>query len=206
MKNILLSTLLFCVTIFGLNAQEIDEANGIFTDFNQFKSKKSCPIQSIKLKKKSDFLLSVKSIEAVCYGYRKPNKLIAIHFENEIYYNMKYNVEFLTRNKFSKLLVIGKYCAFIVNESFPINIQGQAGFNTGGLLGTLILGPNGKNKIYYLDVDKGHKTKVLSKNRLKKILSVDQELLDSFNSEKNISAELFLSYLKKINLKLKKNE
>ena len=206
MKKILLSTLLFCCTISGLNAQEIDVANGVFTDFNQFKSKKSCPIQSIKLKKKNDFLLSVKSIEADCYGYKKPNKLIAIHYENEIYYNMKYNVEFLTRNKFSKLLVIGKYCAFIVNESFPINIQGQAGFNTGGLLGALILGPNGKNKIYYLDVDKGHKTKVLSRNRLIKILSVDQDLLDSFTKEKDISAELFLSYLRKVNLNFVKND
>ncbi len=149
MKIIIPSILLFFITISGLNAQEIEGYNGIFTDFNQFKSKKSCPIQSIKLKKSSDFLLSVKSIVADCYGYKKPNKLIAIHYENEIYYNMKFNVEFLTRNKFSKLLVIGKYCAFIVNESFPINIQGQAGFNTGGLLGALILGPNGKIKFIF---------------------------------------------------------
>ena len=99
-----------------------------------------------------------------CTGYKKTNKLIAIQYENEIYYNMKFNVEFLTRNKFSKLLVNGKYCAFLVDESYPMNIQGQAGFNTGGLLGAIILGPNGKNKIYYLDIDIGHKTKVLTKN------------------------------------------
>ena len=201
MKIIITSLVLFFITIFELNAQEANTYNGVFIDFNQFKSKKNCPIKSIKLKNNNDLLLSVKNIVSDCTGYKKTNKLIAIQYENEIYYNMKFNVEFLTRNKFSKLLVNGKYCAFLVDESYPMNIQGQAGFNTGGLLGTIILGPNGKNKIYYLDIDKGHKTKVLTKKRLKKLLSIDQELLDSFNKEENISADLFLNYLKKLNLK-----
>jgi len=190
---------------FVLNAQETATHIGVFTDFNQFKSKKDCPIKSIKLKNKSPLLLSVKNIESDCKGYKKTNKLIAIQYENEIYYNMKFNVEFLTRNKFSKLLVNGKYCAFLVDESYPINIQGQAGFNTGGLLGTFILGPNGKNKIYYLDVDTGHKTKVLTRKRLRKLLSIDQKLLDAFHNEKKMSAELFLSYLEKLNLKFENN-
>ena len=42
---------------------------------------------------------------------------------------MRFNVEFLTKNKFSKLLVKGKYCAFKVDESYPKNIQGQADFS-----------------------------------------------------------------------------
>ena len=75
------------------------------------------------------------------------------------------------------------------------------GFNTGGLFGALILGPNGKNKIYYLDIDKGYKTKVLTTKRLKKLLEKDGKLLESFNNEKNINAELFLNYLGKLNKK-----
>ena len=204
MKITITNLILFFITIFELNAQEIDAHNGVFIDFDQFKLKKSCPIKSINLKNSNDLLLSVKNIASDCKGYKKTNKLIAIQYENEIYYNMKFNVEFLTRNKFSKLLVNGKYCAFLVNESYPRNIQGQAGFNTGGLLGAMILGPNGKNKIYYLDIDKGHKTKVLTRKRLKKLLSNDKELLDSFNKEENISADLFLTYLKKLNLKFEK--
>ena len=100
---------------------------------------------------------------------------------------MRFNVEFLTKNKFSKLLVKGKHCAFKVDESYPKNIQGQAGFNIGGFVGAIILGPHGKNKIYYLDTSQGYKTKVLTNNRLKEILSQEEELLEAFNKEEDIS-------------------
>ncbi|MDB4206335.1 hypothetical protein N9773_00010 [Flavobacteriaceae bacterium] len=203
MKIITPSLILLFITLFELNAQETGISNGLFITFNQFKSKKSCPIKSIDLNS-SDLLLSVKNIVSDCAGYKKTNKLIAIQYENDIYYNMKFNVEFLTKNKFSKLLVNGKYCAFLVDESYPINIQGQAGFNTGGLLGAIILGANGKNKIYYFDIEKGHKTKVLTKKRLKELLSIDKELFDSFNKEENISADLFLNYLEKLNKEYEK--
>jgi len=201
MKIILKSIILLIITTFETNAQDIESSNGVFIDFDQFKSKQICLTQSINLKNHSDLLLSVDKIDSDCPRYKKPNKLIAIQYENEIYYNMKYNVEFLTKNKFSRLLVRGKYCAFLVDESYPKNIQGQAGFHTGGLLGAIILGSNGKNKIYYLDIDQGHKTKVLTKNRLKELLSIDKKLLNSFNSEQSMSAELFLKYLKRLNLK-----
>jgi len=42
----------------------------------------------------------------------------------------------------------------------------------------------------------------LTKNRLKEILSQEKELLDAFNEEKDISAELYLNYLEKLNKKV----
>tara|TARA_B110000879_G_C10914453_1_gene409597 strand:+ start:114 stop:680 length:567 start_codon:yes stop_codon:yes gene_type:complete len=184
-----------------ISGQENPVENGIFTNFNQFKSEKPCEIKSFYLKDKTDLLITIDNLESNCKGFKKTNKIIAIKYNNETYYNMRFNVEFMTKNRFSKLLVKGKYCAFLVDESYPINIQGQAGFNTGGLFGALILGPNGKNKIYYLDIDKGYKTKVLTTKRLKKLLEKDGKLLESFNNEKNINAELFLNYLGKLNKK-----
>jgi hypothetical protein len=201
MKVIITKILIIGLITSNLNAQESKKNNGIFVNFEQFKLNQPCPLESLDLKKGNELLLSVDDIESKC-KFKKVNKIIAISFENEIYYNMCFNVEFLTKNKFSKLLVKGKYCAFKVDESYPKNIQGQAGFNTGGLIGAIILGPNGKNKIYYLDTSKGHKTKVLTKNRLKEILSQEKELLDAFNEEKDISAELYLNYLEKLNKKV----
>jgi hypothetical protein len=202
MKIIITKIFIIGLIISNLNAQEFKENNGIFANFEQFKLKQPCSLKSIDLKKRSELFLSVNDIESDC-KFKKVNKIIAISFENEIYYNMRFNVEFLTKNKFSKLIVNGTYCAFKVDESYPKNIQGQAGFNTGGLIGATILGPNGKNKIYYLDTSKGYKTKVLTKNRLKEILSQEKQLLDAFNKEKDISAELYLKYLGKLNEKIK---
>ena len=201
MKIIITKIFIIGLIISNLNAQESKENNGIFMNFEQFKLNQPCPLASIDLKKRSELFLSVDDIESEC-KFKKVNKIIAISFENEIYYNMRFNVEFLTKNKFSKLLVKGKYCAFKVDESYPKNIQGQAGFNTGGLVGAIILGPNGKNKIYYLDTSQGYKTKVLTKNRLKEILSQEEELLEAFNKEEDVSAELYLNYLEKLNKKV----
>ena len=186
------------IIISNLNAQEFKESNGVFMNFEQFKSNQHCPLESIDFKKRSELFLSVNDIKSDC-KFKKVNKVIAISFDNEIYYNMRFNVEFLTKNKFSKLQVKGKYCAFLVDESYPENIQGQAGFNTGGLVGAIILGPNGKNKVYYLDTSEGYKTKVLTKNRLKELLSQEKDLLDSFNKEKDITAQLYLEYLERLN-------
>ncbi len=204
MKIIITNLLLIYITIFELNAQESNASDGIFADFDQFKSETPCQVKSIAFKNKSELLLEVNDIVSDCTGYKKINKIIAIQYDKEIYYNMRFNVEFMTKNKFSKLLVKGKYCAFLVDESYPMNIQRQAGFNSGGLMGAIIRGPNGNNKIYYLDIDTGYKTKILTKKRLKELLNVNKELLDSFNKEENISAELFLNYLEKLNQKLKK--
>ena len=188
------------IIISNLNAQEVKESNGVFINFEQFKSNQPCPLESIDFKEQSELFLSVNDIESDC-KFKKVNKIIAISFDNEIYYNMRFNVEFSTKNKFSKLQVKGKYCAFLVDESYPENIQGQAGFNTGGLIGTIILGANGKNKVYYLDTSEGYKTKVLTKNRLKELLSQEKNLLDSFIKEKDITAELYLNYLERLNKK-----
>lgn len=188
------------IIISNLNAQEVKESNGVFINFEQFKSNQPCPLESIDFKGRSELFLSVNDIESDC-KFKKVNKIIAISFDNEIYYNMRFNVEFSTKNKFSKLQVKGKYCAFLVDESYPENIQGQAGFNTGGLIGTIILGANGKNKVYYLDTSEGYKTKVLTKNRLKELLSQEKNLLDSFNKEKDITAELYLNYIERLNKK-----
>jgi hypothetical protein len=190
------------IIISNLNAQEIKESNGVFINFEQFKSNEPCQLESIDFKERSELFLSVNDIESDC-KFKKVNKIIAISFDNEIYYNMRFNVEFSTKNKFSKLQVKGKYCAFLVDESYPENIQGQAGFNTGGLIGAIILGANGKNKVYYLDTSEGYKTKVLTKNRLKEILSQEKDLLDSFNKEGDITAELYLNYLERLNKKFK---
>ena len=188
------------IIISNLNAQEVKESNGVFINFEQFKSNQPCPLESIDFKGRSELFLSVNDIESDC-KFKKVNKIIAISFDNEIYYNMRFNVEFSTKNKFSKLQVKGKYCAFLVDESYPENIQGQAGFNTGGFIGTIILGANGKNKVYYLDTSEGYKTKVLTKNRLKELLSQEKNLLDSFNKEKDITAELYLNYIERLNKK-----
>jgi hypothetical protein len=201
MNNKILYLIFLLTSILKISGQENPVENGIFTNFNQFKSEKPCEIKSFYLKDKTDLLITIDNLESNCKGFKKTNKIIAIKYNNETYYNMRFNVEFMTKNRFSKLLVKGKYCAFLVDESYPINIQGQAGFNTGGLFGALILGPNGKNKIYYLDIDKGYKTKVLTTKRLKKLLEKDGKLLESFNNEKNINAELFLNYLGKFNKK-----
>ena len=201
MKIIITKIFIIGLIISNLNAQESKENNGIFVNFEQFKLNQPCQLESLDLKKRSELLLSVDDIESEC-KFKKVNKIIAISFENEIYYNMRFNVEFLTKNKFSKLLVKGKYCAFKVDESYPKNIQGQAGFNIGGFVGAIILGPNGKNKIYYLDTSQGYKTKVLTNNRLKEILSQEEELLEAFNKEEDISAELYLNYLEKLNKKV----
>jgi|TARA_B110000027_G_C15944375_1_gene222716 hypothetical protein len=201
MNNKILYLIFLLTSILKISGQENPVENGIFTNFNQFKSEKPCEIKSFYLKDKTDLLITIDNLESNCKGFKKTNKIIAIKYNNETYYNMRFNVEFMTKNRFSKLLVKGKYCAFLVDESYPINIQGQAGFNTGGLFGALILGPNGKNKIYYLDIDKGYKTKVLTTKRLKKLLEKDGKLLESFNNEKNINAELFLNYLGKLNKK-----
>jgi hypothetical protein len=201
MNNKILYLIFLLTSILKISGQENPVDNGIFTNFNQFKSEKPCEIKSFYLKDKTDLLITIDNLESNCKGFKKTNKIIAIKYNNETYYNMRFNVEFMTKNRFSKLLVKGKYCAFLVDESYPINIQGQAGFNTGGLFGALILGPNGKNKIYYLDIDKGYKTKVLTTKRLKKLLEKDGKLLESFNNEKNINAELFLNYLGKLNKK-----
>jgi hypothetical protein len=201
MNNKILYLIFLLNSILKISGQENPVENGIFTNFNQFKSEKPCEIKSFYLKDKTDLLITIDNLESNCKGFKKTNKIIAIKYNNETYYNMRFNVEFMTKNRFSKLLVKGKYCAFLVDESYPINIQGQAGFNTGGLFGALILGPNGKNKIYYLDIDKGYKTKVLTTKRLKKLLEKDGKLLESFNNEKNINAELFLNYLGKLNKK-----
>jgi len=201
MNNKILYLIFLLTSILKISGQENPVDNGIFTNFNQFKSEKPCEIKSFYLKDKTDLLITIDNLESNCKGFKKTNKIIAIKYNNETYYNMRFNVEFMTKNRFSKLLVKGKYCAFLVDESYPINIQGQAGFNTGGLFGALILGPNGKNKIYYLEIDKGYKTKVLTTKRLKKLLEKDGKLLESFNNEKNINAELFLNYLGKLNKK-----
>tara|TARA_R110002051_G_scaffold247948_1_gene307436 strand:- start:1516 stop:2127 length:612 start_codon:yes stop_codon:yes gene_type:complete len=201
MNSKILYLIFLLTSILKISGQENPIENGIFTNFNQFKLEKPCEIKSFDLKDKTDLLITINNIESNCKGFKKTNKIIAIKYNNETYYNMRFNVEFMTKNRFSKLLVQGKYCAFLVDESYPINIQGQAGFNTGGLFGALILGPNGKNKIYYLDIDKGYKTKVLTTKRLKKLLEKDGKLLESFNNEKNITAELFLNYLDKLNKK-----
>ena len=200
MKIVIAKIFMISVIISNLNAQEFKESNGVFINFEQFKSNQPCPLESIDFKERSELFLSVNDIESDC-KFKKVNKIIAISFDNEIYYNMRFNVEFLTKNKFSKLQVKGKYCAFLVDESYPENIQGQAGFNTGGLIGAIILGANGKNKIYYLDTSEGYKTKVLTKNRLKELLSQEKDLLDSFNKEKDITAELYLNYLERLNKK-----
>ncbi|WP_037348617.1 DUF6563 family protein [Sediminibacter sp. Hel_I_10] len=200
MKIVIAKIFMIGIMISNLNAQEFKESNGVFINFEQFKSNEPCPLESIDLKERSELFLSVNNIESDC-KFKKVNKIIAISFDNEIYYNMRFNVEFLTKNKFSKLQVKGKYCAFMVDESYPENIQGQAGFNTDGLIGEIILGANGKNKIYYLDTSKGYKTKVLTKNRLKELLSQEKDLLDSFNKENDITAELYLNYLERLNKK-----
>ena len=199
MNNKIIYLILIFISIFKSNGQETLVNNGIFTNLNQFKTEKPCETKSINLKNKTKLLITIDNIETNCEGFKKVNKIIAIQYNQEVYYNMRFNVEFLTKNRFSKLLVRGKYSAFLVDESYPINIQGQAGFNNGGFLGALILGPNGKNKIYYLDIDKGYKTKVLTKKRLKKLLTEDGILLNSFNNEKDITAELLLEYLEKLN-------
>jgi len=201
MNNKIIYLILLFISTFKSNGQETLLNNGIFTNLNQFKTEKPCKTKSINLKNKTKLLITIDNIETNCQGFKKVNKIIAIQYNQEVYYNMRFNVEFLTKNRFSKLLVRGKYCAFLVDESYPINIQGQAGFNNSGVLGALILGTNGKNKIYYLDIDKGYKTKVLTKKRLKKLLTEDEILLDSFNNEENISAELFLAYLERLNKK-----
>tara|TARA_R100001369_G_scaffold90142_1_gene128727 strand:- start:12 stop:623 length:612 start_codon:yes stop_codon:yes gene_type:complete len=200
MKIVIAKILMIGIIVSNLNAQEFKESNGVFINFEQFKSNQPCPLESIDFKERSELFLSVNDIESDC-KFKKVNKIIAISFDNEIYYNMRFNVEFLTKNKFSKLQVKGKYCAFLVDESYPENIQGQAGFNTGGLIGAIILGANGKNKIYYLDTSEGYKTKVLTKNRLKELLSQEKDLLDSFNKEKDITSELYLNYLERLNKK-----
>jgi len=200
MKIVITKIFMIGIIISNLNAQEVKESNGVFINFEQFKSNQPCPLESIDFKGRSELFLSVNDIESDC-KFKKVNKIIAISFDNEIYYNMRFNVEFSTKNKFSKLQVKGKYCAFLVDESYPENIQGQAGFNTGGLIGTIILGANGKNKVYYLDTSEGYKTKVLTKNRLKELLSQEKNLLDSFNKEKDITAELYLNYIERLNKK-----
>ena len=148
MKVVIAKIFMLGMIMSNLNAQEFKESNGVFINFEQFKSNEPCPLESIDLKERSELFLSVNNIESDC-KFKKVNKIIAISFDNEIYYNMRFNVEFLIKNKFSKLQVKGKYCAFMVDESYPENIQGQAGFNTDGLIGEIILGANGKNKIYY---------------------------------------------------------
>jgi hypothetical protein len=201
MRNALILSIY--LSIFHLFGQESNINNAVFINFEQFKDDKPCEVEILNIKDKTDLLLTVENIDLNCKGFKKINKTIAIRYNQDLYYNMRYNVEFMTKNRFSKLVVKGKYCAFLVDESYPINIQGQAGFNTGGLVGALILGPNGKNKIYYLNIDKGHKTKVLTKTRLRKLLEIDEELLNSFDNEikENWSAELFLNYLERLNKK-----
>lgn len=203
MKKVITTIFIIGLIITNLNAQEFNESNGVFINFEQFKSNQPCSLQSIDFKERSELFLSVNDIESDC-EFKKVNKIIAISLDNKIYYNMRFNIEFLTKNKFSKLQVKGTYCAFLVDESYPENIQGQAGFNTGGLVGTIILGKNGKNKIYYLDTSEGYKTKVLTKNRLKELLSQEKDLLDSFNKEKDITAELYLNYLERLNIRVEK--
>ncbi|UTW67425.1 hypothetical protein KFE94_04750 [bacterium SCSIO 12643] len=175
--------------------------NGIFVTFDQFLEMTPCEYDSIQLKDSQINLLTVKDINSSCEDFKKINSLIAISYGNEVYYNMRYNIEFSTKNRFAKLVVIGRYCAFVVDESMPMVIQGQAGFNSGGLVGGTILsgtGGIGKNKIYFIDTRVDHKLKVLSTSRLKELLEENKSLLESFeNSEPSV--EVYIEYLRQLN-------
>jgi len=134
MKNFFLNLILLTFFSFSFSQNNDD---GIYLTFEQFKREEPCSVKNIVFKNKSEKFLTVGEIENQCDGFNKVNKLIAIIHNEDIYYNMKHNIEFSTKNRFSKLVIKGRYCAFVVDESYPRNIQGQAGF-TNGLIGQYI--------------------------------------------------------------------
>ncbi|MCC1485243.1 hypothetical protein [Winogradskyella immobilis] len=192
---------LILLTFFSFSFSQ-NSNDGIYLTFEQFKRREPCSVENIVFKNKSEKLLTVNKIENQCNGYDKINKLIAITHNGNIYYNMKHNIEFVTRNRFSKLVILGRYCAFVVDESYPRNIQGQAGFTSTRLIGGYIEDGVGfklkKSKIYFLDIEKDYKPRVLTRKRLKDLLSDRPEnlkkLLDSDRSLK-----LYLELLDSLN-------
>ncbi|RKM85654.1 hypothetical protein D7030_03005 [Flavobacteriaceae bacterium AU392] len=177
--------------------------DGIYLNFNQFKNGKPCLVENIVFKNKSEKLLTVDEIINQCDGFDKINKLIAISHKGNIYYNMKHNIEFTTKNRFSKLVITGKYCAFIVDESYPRNIQGQAGFTNGRFGGYIDEVSEsgkkmGKKKVYFLDTNRDYRLRVLTRKRLKSLLSDHPEGLKRL-SDSEKSTKLYLELLNSLN-------
>lgn len=56
----------------------------------------------------------------------------------------------------------------------------------------------GKNKMYFIDIHKDHKLKVLTKSRLEDLLRVNEELLNQFKREE-VFIEVYIKYLNQLN-------
>jgi hypothetical protein len=105
--------------------------------------------------------------------YTKLFDIWALKYKGEYYFHLYHAPHFQKVKFFSKLQVIGKYCAFVIDDSFSVYFFGVGWLS----LANGWLQKNGEyHIIYFVDTEKSKNAKVLDKERLKNLFPNDYKL------------------------------